>query len=979
MSKKLILLMLCIPIIIMVGLFTTTKTVSMAIDVAVNGIEISSDKFVYLDLDDREHKEQISYTIYPTNAKNKNVSFDVTQYSENSPKAELEITEDGYINPKTPGKSRVTITTADGGYNASLVVEVVASGLIDIKATSETDTLYVGEETKINVVFEPDTVNDKVLTYSSSNPNVCMVVGNRLRAIAKGEAIITVASESHPEINDEFKITVLNKDILNIYTNNISLTSNTGEFIVSVNDIDILNPNYEIRALAYDSDGKVTNNINVITYINNDNNIVVNFTNLISDFNTYKIIVGVYENDLLISNEVSCNIKFSNEFNISIDDDFISIKTNERVEVTYYFDILDLSNIEIKVEAVDDNYVDVSLQTNNKISVLGKKTGSTKIKIIATLGSVTKSVDITVLVLPRSVNFVNEVANLDLGNVLTMAGDISHDLELISSDEINNTLLDYLAIEEDSNKLDLNLNVKDGKLYLTINRFNNLNQIVKLNLYYKDNAEKILLATTEIRFIDGVTVNNYNELMAATRNQNVVVLENDIIDFPKCSEIDDLDSVSTKLKSTYDITYYQNLGLESEAYVRVLVEFKNDIYGNGYEINANNLTNGIEATGQNVDGIFSRQGGPLHFVSASESTSSMASVKGQDNICFAVYENVNINNVTLKGMNDVEDLTDLNYAGTTVEVLGDNVNINQTRIMNGRTVLRVFGDAIDPNKKINVTISNSYLANAREFIIRAGSNKFIIGTKDNISPYINNEVLNLMQVKTDYLLNSNNINKAEYDSKYINTCLILSNVALEKSGIFSIGLDSHFAGPLLYDASVVDQFGSLMQLLNGWYNLAKTSYGVKLTLDKIVRIYDWKDLNTVDSSTLIEVNDKFEYAESLKFDVKALVEAISTTPGYTNIVVNDNGTKYVHGGIAYFGGGRNYDVVELTDSYNNSLNFDYNNYQISLSQTEAAVLAMAAGEEPFYFLLCDASTKNFTPLIQKEMIDSGEAYKFLME
>ena len=219
MSKKLILLMLCIPIIIMVGLFTTTKTVSMAIDVAVNGIEISSDKFVYLDLDDREHKEQISYTIYPTNAKNKNVSFDVTQYSENSPKAELEITEDGYINPKTPGKSRVTITTADGGYNASLVVEVVASGLIDIKATSETDTLYVGEETKINVVFEPDTVNDKVLTYSSSNPNVCMVVGNRLRAIAKGEAIITVASESHPEINDEFKITVLNKDILNIYFN----------------------------------------------------------------------------------------------------------------------------------------------------------------------------------------------------------------------------------------------------------------------------------------------------------------------------------------------------------------------------------------------------------------------------------------------------------------------------------------------------------------------------------------------------------------------------------------------------------------------------------------------------------------------------------------------------------------------------------------------------------------------------------------
>ena len=384
MAKKLILLMLCIPIIIMVGLFTTSKTVSLAVDVAVNGIEINSNKFIYLDLDNKEEKEKISYTIYPTNAKNKNVSFSVDAYEENSPKADLEIDEDGYINPLSTGKSRVTITTADGGYNASLVVEVVASGLVNITASPIKDVLYVGEESGIDVVFNPITVSDTVLVYESENPNIATIVGNKIKAISKGEATIIVKSEAHPEIKSEFKVKVLNKGVLNIAYPSVTVSSRQGSFIVSVDSIDVSNNNYKIVTKTYDKNGNETNNVSVIAYVNNERNITVEFNNLTNDFDTYYIAVEVYENDLLISNTVNCEIIFSNDFDISVDNDLFSLNIGQRKELLYYFDIIDSSNVKIELNVEDDNIITVNRQAGNRISISAKNTGYTKL-VIASL------------------------------------------------------------------------------------------------------------------------------------------------------------------------------------------------------------------------------------------------------------------------------------------------------------------------------------------------------------------------------------------------------------------------------------------------------------------------------------------------------------------------------------------------------------------------------------------------------------------
>ena len=72
MTKKIILLVLILPVIVMISLFTTTDAVSLAISIPVTGINIEEDNIVYMDIKD---KLNVSYTVYPTNASNQKVTM----------------------------------------------------------------------------------------------------------------------------------------------------------------------------------------------------------------------------------------------------------------------------------------------------------------------------------------------------------------------------------------------------------------------------------------------------------------------------------------------------------------------------------------------------------------------------------------------------------------------------------------------------------------------------------------------------------------------------------------------------------------------------------------------------------------------------------------------------------------------------------------------------------------------------------------
>ena len=375
--------------------------------------------------------------------------------------------------------------------------------------------------------------------------------------------------------------------------------------------------------------------------------------------------------------------------------------------------------------------------------------------------------------------------------------------------------------------------------------------------------------------------------------------------------------------------------------------------------------------------------GPLDFVRIEEENGATVSVKAQDNVCFALFEGVTVRNVELRGC-DLEpdsetkqiDLTHLNYIGTTVEVFGDDVTVAYSRLTNGRTILRAFGDINDSEKKITLNVQNSVLSGAREFIMRVGSNRYSkespimkdtdSGTIWTPAPLAGDRSLSDYNKSSDYRLLSES-EKASYDGKYINTFINVKNSVFKDAGIFAIGIDSHFSSAALDNGDgMKDSFSSVGKYLIGWKGLAKTSYGVKLSFSGDVELYNWKNIKDIDSSTLIEVQGNSAFS-SIALNVDELISKVQNK----NIVVkrSNGGTEstFVHTGIVFFGGGRNYSVFE------SEKNIALGQYDISLSSVGRAELEIAAGSEAFRFYLYDA-TSLFTPEAQKEKLASNSAY-----
>ena len=94
---------------------TTTVTVEDAPDVAVTGVTIDETATVEVD-----KTTQLKYTVSPTNATNKTVTFSVDN-------SNCTVSDTGLITGVAEGSSKITITTDDGGYTASCIVTITAA------------------------------------------------------------------------------------------------------------------------------------------------------------------------------------------------------------------------------------------------------------------------------------------------------------------------------------------------------------------------------------------------------------------------------------------------------------------------------------------------------------------------------------------------------------------------------------------------------------------------------------------------------------------------------------------------------------------------------------------------------------------------------------------------------------------------------------------------------------------------------------
>lgn len=375
---------------------------------------------------------------------------------------------------------------------------------------------------------------------------------------------------------------------------------------------------------------------------------------------------------------------------------------------------------------------------------------------------------------------------------------------------------------------------------------------------------------------------------------------NEIFTFETTYNHDFLDKWNKEKPANYDTVDYT---------IKAGINLKKDFYGNGYVVNLHNLAypSEVYGTGDNAAKLDKTDlfRGPRLFVSlgnpktkaddiGSTSTYPIYALYGQDNIGFVVTnDNTSIIDAHIKNCEFGNNLTNLEYAGTVVEVMADNVLIRDSILENGRNVIRAFSTD-------NLVIDNCLIQNSLEYLVKLGSNKYnhidknkqinVNGVPVSAEQYLAKST-NLMNkdymadtlltngalFKTpggaffgglediytkDELVNnlgnikealSNTLGMVKEDGSYnYDGTITINNTFFDNSGLSAICLDTMANGSYL-QSEITSLFGMLLYPYIQVYpdNMSMTSYPVLLNLTGDNRFYDWKKVDDLDYSVIL--------------------------------------------------------------------------------------------------------------------------------
>ena len=287
-------------------------------------------------------------------------------------------------------------------------------------------------------------------------------------------------------------------------------------------------------------------------------------------------------------------------------------------------------------------------------------------------------------------------------------------------------------------------------------------------------------------------------------------------------------------------------------------------------------------------------------------------------------------------------------------------------------------------ERIDVSVESCIISNAREFLVKTGTNRKVPGqyVRQGLSYDVEAMEPSLAADGVTYMPRDDSLVADEtFRETFVLTELTLKDSALYNSGLFCIGVESAFAGPMLDGGMLAPA---------GWRDLGGTSYAAVLKLVGDVRMYDWKSVSDVDSSTLIELSGGAAEAglSFLSLAVGAMLSKVRAYGGdaYADMIDSDGTGDYVHGGIAFYGGGKNYSMLDLTEftgaalgEYSVNLSVLAEGEENSLDSAlylQGTMLPLAAGTQDFRFFMYGADGE-MNRAAQSALLSSGEAFSFI--
>lgn len=1006
MKKKIIALIMIIPIVFLIALFSVGKAAGVYADIPVTGIQITTqneDGFIDVDVADYDPIAFLAQ-VQPVNARNQKYSFEISGVGGDEAPDGFEII-DGKLHIDNVGKVKITAISAEKGFKDSVIVSAYSTKVLKIfplvnriEDGGEIVEIEVGDDIVeieggdyvFGAKLYPENLSGETRIFEEIGDNHILklnAVTGVAQALFSGETQVRITC---PEGRGEGREKVLTVKV-NVDTDSTGFAVNgksSGAKAIVKNNattaklfVESKNDAFETSDVTLLPDGVSVDNIEKI----GENKFVLTLS-FGKEFSDEEISGMVGETDFSLE-FVKYNLKVRTSYYDGEDHDgeVVEIKQKNNTKVTYVANSEIDDDADVKFEITEGADVITLEQYGPFANITATKRGFARIKITAEHdGKVIKEIEKTIRVVPNvySMEFADSAKEYGIENILTIGGknpkgrpDTRTIFVRVVTEAGAETFTDEfmnVAFSDDNSlfsckaqpatnadAVPAEIRAKDTGLTTLNAELKNYNQYFGTNI-----CAKIRLRAVK----DGRNVGNYEELKTVTEAGHIVVLTSNVMlgvkkDGTAMTE-DELKKDVKKFTTTYDKTYLDNIGENDEnKKVQYLIEFKNHVYGNGFEINADKFTQCKDATG--VPKIFK---GPLNFVAISS-----ASVKGQDNISFLVRtNNVLINNVDLKGCSDdslhEEDgrfnLSKLNYVGTTLEI-AKSAKLLNSRVSNGRTVVRIFaggstmGSPVVEDKsafnvqdeKINVHIESCVLSNAREFILKIGSNRALKQTNE-----VQRKLLDINNNAYSPYSESNKTDKYFNDNYLIND-VTLKNSVLETSGLFSVGMETHFSGEFL-----------LGDTITTWKGCAATSYASALRIVGDVKMLDWKNLSNVDSSTLIEVTG--DANDWLSMNVAEMMkETANVDKKCRDIILNVGGTEYVHGGIAFYGGGYNYSYLDLTRANDETKQFGVYDVNISVLenskdeniQKQGRMLPMAAGAGDFrFYLYNNKSSRNLS-------------------
>ena len=976
-----------IPIVFLIALFSVGKAAGVYADIPVTGIQITTqneDGFIDVDVADYDPIAFLAQ-VQPVNARNQKYSFEISGVGGDEAPDGFEII-DGKLHIDNVGKVKITAISAEKGFKDSVIVSAYSTKVLRIypKVNGDEITSNVvsidGGENVFSAELYPENLSGETKIFEEIGDNHILklnAVTGVAQALFSGETQVRITC---PEGREGLEKVLTVKVNVDTDSTGFAVNGKSSGAKVTVKNkattaklfVESKNDALEISDLTL-PEGVTASGIERIS----ENKFVLTLS-FDKEFSDEEISGKVGATDF--------SLEFT-EYNLDVrtsyyDGEGDEIKQKNNTKVTYVAYSESDDDADVKFEIIDGADV-ITLERHGQFAnITATKRGSAKIKITAKHdGKVIKEIEKTILVVPNvySMEFADSAKEYGIENILTIGGRKPSGIP--DTRTIFVRVVTEAGAETFTDEL-MNVAFSDDKKFFTCKAqpatnadavsaeiramgtgLTTLNAELKnYNQYFGTNiCAKIRLRAVK----EGINVGNYEELKTVTENGKIVVLTSDVMlgvknDGTAMTE-DELKKDVKKFTTTYDKTYLENSGESKE--VQYLIEFRNHVYGNGFEINADKFTQCKDATG--LPKIFK---GPLNFVAISS-----ASVKGQDNISFLVRtDNVLINNVVLKGCSDdsllEEDgqfnLSKLNYVGTTLEI-AKSAKLLNSRVSNGRTVVRIFAGGPKmgspvveveaafnvQEEKINVHIESCVLSNAREFILKIGSNRALkqVTAKQRF----------LLDANGDKYLPYDDSNKTDkyFNDNYLINDVTLKNSVLETSGLFSVGMETHFSGEFLLGGTITT-----------WEGCAATSYASALRIVGDVKMLDWKNLSNVDSSTLIEVTG--DANDWLSMNVAEMMKEVAKVKSECrDIILNVGGTEYVHGGIAFYGGGYNYSYLDLTRANDETKQFGVYDVNISVLENskdenirnQGKMLPMAAGAGDFrFYLYNNKSSRNLS-------------------